>query len=267
MIDYGKFSVCGIPVAAVDYQAAVSKIMSAAAARRGYSVSALAVHGIMTGVLDRMHRARLQSLDLVVPDGQPVRWALNFLHRQQLKKRVYGPQLTLHLLEEAENSGVPVFFYGSKPEVLSPLMSNLRHNYPDLQIAGYKSSAFRCLSDHENEVVIDEIRNSGAQIVFVGLGCPRQEVWAYENTPKLNMPVIAVGAAFDFHAGTLSQAPQFMQDRGLEWLYRLYKEPRRLWRRYGYLNPLFCYWIAKQWLFPGYIETTTDVVPDMIRYG
>lgn len=267
MIELGRFSVCGVPIDAVDYEMSVSRIMSAAGNRIPYCVSALAVHGVMTGVLDREHLARLQSFDLIVPDGQPVRWAMNLLHKQNLKKRVYGPELTLRLLERAETDGTRVYFYGSRPTVLGRLLANVRNKFPDLTIAGSQPSQFKCLTDEENQMMIQDIKDTGAQIVFIGLGCPRQEVWAFENAAKLQMPVIAVGAAFDFHAGTLSQAPPFMQDRGLEWLYRLYKEPRRLWRRYVYLNPLFCLSVAKQWCMPKSMQTDHPITPRPVRYG
>lgn len=271
MIDHGRFDVCGIPVSAVDYEACLSKIIPAAQQQRPLSVSALAVHGVMTGVLDREHRQRLQSLDLVVPDGQPVRWAMNLLHGQKLSQRVYGPELTLRTCAAAEREGISVYFYGSRSEVLDSLLKNLKQKFPRLEVAGVRTSRFRKLSTDENDDMIQRIRQSGAGIVFVGLGCPRQEVWAFENTKQLAMPVLAVGAAFDFHAGLLSQAPNWMQARGLEWFYRLSKEPRRLWRRYLYLNPLFCIAVARQYLAKGKQSPDSrsgqDATPTPMRYG
>jgi len=270
MIDLGVHSVCGVSVAAVDYDAAVAKIMHAAQRKRRYAVSALAVHGVMTGFNDTEHRNRLNSLDLVVPDGQPVRWALRLLHGCKLDDRVYGPELTWRVCAASEAAGLPVLFFGSKPETLSALAENLRRAFPDLRIAGLMPSRFRTLTDAENEDVLEQIRATGAGVVFVGLGCPRQEVWAYENASALSCPVLAVGAAFDFHAGLLKQAPPWMQDRGLEWLYRLSREPRRLWRRYAYLNPLFCYAVARQYFAAASsIDSTADhePTPARIRYG
>lgn len=267
MIDHGRHNVGGVWVAAVDYDHAVSRIIEAARSARPLSVSALAVHGVMTGVLDREHAHRLNALDLVVPDGQPVRWALNLLHRVGLKQRVYGPELTLRVLAEAARRNVPVFFYGSTPDVLAQLERRLRERFPALEIAGAQPSRFRQLTAEENAAMIADIKRSGAGIVFVGLGCPRQEVWAFENTADLSMPVLAVGAAFDFHAGLLSQAPAWMQDRGLEWLYRLSVEPRRLWRRYLYLNPLFCLRIARQYVFGHDPAVGTGREPQRLHYG
>lgn len=270
MIDLGVHSVCGVSVSAIDYDAAVARIMQAGQSRRRFAVSALAVHGIMTGFTDPEHRSRLNSLDLVAPDGQPVRWALRLLHGCRLDDRVYGPELTLRVCAAAQEAGLPVLFYGSKPETLAALSENLGRAFPKLRIAGLMPSKFRTLTEAENEEVLRKIRATGAGLVFVGLGCPRQEVWAYENAQALSLPVLAVGAAFDFHAGLLKQAPKWMQDRGLEWLYRLSREPRRLWRRYAYLNPLFCYAVARQYLAsPSRNDGAADheATPARMRYG
>src|SRR3954463_12756060 len=194
-------------VDAIDYEAVVERIIGAAHERRSMSVSALAVHGVMTGVLDPAHRYRLNHLDLVVPDGQPVRWALNGLYKTRLTDRVYGPTLTLKLCETAAAESLPVYFYGSQPNVLYELSRNLCERFPNLKIAGSQPSRFRPLSASEKLEVAQRIVDSGAQLTFVGLGCPRQEVWAYEYRDLLPMPIIAVGAAFDFHAQTLPQAP------------------------------------------------------------
>lgn len=241
MIDRGKRNVIGVLVDAVDYEAAVSRIITAAKARAPMSVSALAAHGVMTGVQDDEHRYRLNHLDLVVPDGQPVRWVLNWLHNTGLADRVYGPNLMLHLCERAAAESLPVYLYGSRPDVLQALSRNLCARFPALQIAGFQPSRFRRLSPDEKQEVMRAIVNSGAAMVFVGLGCPRQEVWVYEFRGNLSMPLIAVGAAFDFHAGTLAQAPEYLQRAGLEWFYRLIREPPRLWRRYVFLNPYYLF--------------------------
>jgi len=243
MIDKGKKNVLGILVNALNYEAAVSKILAAASAGKPMSVSALAVHGVMTGVLDSTHRYRLNHLDLVLPDGQPVRWALNLLYHTQLPDRVYGPNTMLQICERAAEEGLSIYLYGSKASVLEALSHNLCQRFPKLIIAGTQPSKFRQVSPQEKQEIVQQIRNSGAAITFVGLGCPRQEVWAYEYRDDLSMPLIAVGAAFDFHAGTLAKSPEFLSKIGLEWLFRLIKEPKRLWKRYLFLNPLYI------WLF------------------
>lgn len=246
MIDYGKQNILGVSVDAVDYEAAVARIITAAKARQGFSAAALAVHGVMTGVLDPVHRFRLNHLDLITPDGQPVRWAMQWLHGVRLPDRVYGPTLMLKVCEKAASEGIPVYLFGSNVPVIDELMAQLHKRFPQLILAGAEPSRFRRGTALEKQEVIRSIRDSGAAITFVGLGCPRQEVWIYEFVKELSMPLIAVGAAFDFHAGSLPQAPAGMQRWGLEWLYRLIKEPGRLWKRYLALSPLYLWNVALQ---------------------
>jgi exopolysaccharide biosynthesis WecB/TagA/CpsF family protein len=239
MIARGKHNVLGVMIDAVDYEAAVDRILCAAKNSSPLAVSALAVHGVMTSVTDPAHRYRLNNLDLVVPDGQPVRWALNLLHRTGLRDRVYGPTLTLKTCQRAAVEDVPIFLFGGSAELLEALRERLCARFPSLQIAGTLPSKFRQLNPREKQEVVDTIRDSGARITLVGLGCPRQEVWAFEFRDALSMPLLAVGAAFNFHAGLLAQAPPWMQRSGLEWLFRLLREPRRLWKRYLLLNPAY----------------------------
>lgn len=246
MIDAGKRNVLGVLVDAVDYEAAVGRVISAARDGRPYGVSALAVHGVMTGVDDDTHRHRLNALDLVTPDGQPVRWALNWLHGTNLTERVYGPELSRRLYEAAARERLPVFFYGSTPEVLAAMRTNLQVQFPGLVIAGMEPSRFRKLEPGELEQVADRIRATGARMAFIGLGCPRQEVFTYELRDALRMPAIAVGAAFDYHAGLVGEPPQWLQDHGLQWAYRLVQDPARLWRRYVLLNPRYLARLAAQ---------------------
>jgi N-acetylglucosaminyldiphosphoundecaprenol N-acetyl-beta-D-mannosaminyltransferase len=244
----GRLNVLGIQVDALDYDSVVDRVVSAAREGRGLTVSALAVHGVMTGVADPVQRYRLNHLDLVVPDGQPVRWAMNLLHGAALADRVYGPTLMLKLCQRAAVEELPIYLYGSRPEVVERLREKLVSRIPRLAIAGAEPSRFRRLAPEERRDVVTRIRSSGAVITFVGLGCPRQEVWAYEQRETLQMPILAVGAAFDFHAGTLPQAPAVLQAHGLEWLFRLVQEPRRLWRRYLFLNPLYLTLVTLQGL-------------------
>lgn len=246
MIDRGKKNILGVLVDAVDYEAAVERIVEAARERKPCSVSALAVHGVMTGVQDPVHRHRLNHLDLVCPDGQPVRWALNRLHGAKLNDRVYGPDLTLKVCERAAQEKLPVYLYGSRPEILDALAHRLRSQAPGLVIAGMQPSRFRQVSPEEKVEIVHQIRDSEAAIALVGLGCPRQEVWVYEFRNELSMPLLAVGAAFDFHAGRLPQAPKALQNLGLEWLFRFVHEPARLWKRYLLLNPHYLFLIALQ---------------------
>ncbi len=246
MINCGKRNILGILVDAVDYESSVSAILIAARAHIPYSVSALAVHGVMTGIQDAFQRYRLNHLDLLVPDGQPVRWGLNWLHHVGLVERVYGPNLMLAVCSRAAEEHLPVYFYGSRPQVLAALCANLQQRFPQLIIAGQSPSLFRKSTQEEKKAIIQRILKSGSAITFVGLGCPRQEIWIYEYCAHLSQPTIAVGAAFDFHAGMLPQAPEWMQKSGLEWFFRLTREPGRLWKRYLLLNPWYLALLVQQ---------------------
>lgn len=246
MIDRGKQNLLGVLIDAVDYDAAVRRIVDGAVAGRPVGVSALAVHGVMEAVADPELRYRINNLDLVTPDGQPVRWALNLLHQTQLSDRCYGPTLTLRVCEEAARKGLPVFFYGSRQEVLDRLADRLVARHPDLLIAGMAPSTFGRVSPAELDEIAARITASGARIVFAGLGCPRQEVFAYEMRERLGLPVLAVGAAFDYHAGLRKEPPSWVQRAGLQWLWRLAEDPRRLWRRYARTNPAFVLRVAAQ---------------------
>jgi exopolysaccharide biosynthesis WecB/TagA/CpsF family protein len=246
MINGEKTNLLGILISAVDYESAVSAIMAAAHEGRGFAVSALAVHGVMTGVLSPQHRYRLNSLDLVTPDGQPVRWAMNLLHQTRLADRVYGPTLTQEVMRACARERMPIYLYGTTHAMLTELRKALATKIPDLEIAGCEPSLFRPISETERREIALRIRASGAKITFVGIGCPRQEIWAYEFRDLLSMPVLAVGAAFPFIAGSLPQAPCWMQSCGLEWLFRLAMEPKRLWRRYVLLNPLYLVMLGLQ---------------------
>jgi N-acetylglucosaminyldiphosphoundecaprenol N-acetyl-beta-D-mannosaminyltransferase len=246
LIDLGKQNVLGIQINAIDYEAVVTKIITAAKNHHAMTVSALAVHGIMTGVFNEYQKYRLNNLDLLVPDGQPVRWALNVLYKTTLVERVYGPTLMLKICEKAEIDGLPIYFYGSHSDVLSALISNIMIRYPNIHISGYQPSLFRKVTSFEKAGIIKKILETKPAIVFVGLGCPRQETWIYENRNELQLPLIAVGAAFDFYGETLTQAPDWMQIHGLEWLFRLAQEPKRLWKRYLLFNPLYIILLSLQ---------------------
>ncbi|MBO3742019.1 WecB/TagA/CpsF family glycosyltransferase [Actinoplanes flavus] len=245
-VGQGKRNVLGVLVDATDYATATAQIIEAARERRGFAVTALAVHGVMTGVEDPAHNARLNSFDLVTPDGQPVRWALNVLHRAGLTDRVYGPELTLRVVEQAAAEGLPVYLYGSTEPTLERLVPALMGMFPSLRIAGVEASKFRKSEPGEAEAIAERIKASGARVVLVGLGCPRQEIFTYAMRPLLDMPLLAVGAAFDYHAGLLKNPPAWMQRYALEWLWRLGLEPKRLWKRYVLLNPAYLSRLAAQ---------------------
>jgi N-acetylglucosaminyldiphosphoundecaprenol N-acetyl-beta-D-mannosaminyltransferase len=251
----------------VDCEAATDSILRAAHEKRGAAISALAVHGLMTGVLDRTQKFRLNHFDLVVPDGQPVRWAINWLYGSGLTAPVRGGNLTMNLCTRAAAEGLSVYFYGSTPDVLHSLKKSLEEKLPGILIAGMECSKFRRLDPSEKPVIAAAIRDSGASIAFVGLGCPRQEVFAYEFRDILNMPVVAVGAAFPFLAGELPEAPQWMRNTGLEWFFRFASEPKRLWRRYVFLNPAYIFLLVLQALGFSSFSTSGKAPTHELLYG
>jgi len=182
---------------------------------------------------------------MIVPDGQPVRWALNSFFNIGLQDRVYGPDLTLHVLDAADKNRLNVFLYGSTKNTLTAFRQFISTRYPNVNICGIHVDRFRDATDEEDMQDIEGINNSDAHIVLVGRGCPRQEMWVANHIGKINAVMMAVGAAFDFHAGTVAQAPAWMQNNGLEWLYRLLKEPKRLWKRYFFTNSIFIFLFLK----------------------
>lgn len=242
----GKKNLLGVGIDAIDYEAATAAIVEAASGPTAYAGTALAVHGLMEAVRDPEYRHRINHLDLVTPDGQPVRWALDALHRTDLPDRCYGPTLMLHVLAAAQEHGLPVYLYGSRPEVLAELEANLVARFRGLVVAGSSPSTFAQVPPEDMDAIAERIRDSGARIVFAGLGCPRQEVFAYEMRARLGMPVLAIGAAFDYHAGVRREPPAVVQRWGLQWVWRLVAEPRRMWRRYLETNPAFVLGVARQ---------------------
>ena len=193
-------------------------------------------------------REAVNSSEVVCPDGMPLVWLCRGRGAAQTR-RVYGPDALLAVCEDGVAGGYRHYFYGSTTETLQRLTSNLRQRFPGIIIAGAYSPPFRPASPHEDAAAIEQINASRADIVWVGLGMPRQELWAAEHQDLLEAPVLMpVGAAFDFHAGTVRQAPLWMQRSGTEWLFRLTQEPRRLWRRYLLGNSRFVYLLAREWL-------------------
>jgi N-acetylglucosaminyldiphosphoundecaprenol N-acetyl-beta-D-mannosaminyltransferase len=240
--------VLGIPLALTDYTAVVDWIDAMVAGGRRGTLSAAAVHLVMRAREDPEIRRAVLDLTLVVPDGQPLVWALHALgHREAT--RVYGPDLMARHCARSARTGTPVYLYGGRSEAaLVALAVNLRTRFPGLEIAGAHSPPFRALSAAEDDLAARRIDRSGAQVVWVGIGQPRQEQWMSRMRPRLAAPMlIAVGAAFDFHAGLVPQAPAWMGRNGLEWAYRLAREPRRLWRRYARYNPRFVAAFARQY--------------------
>ncbi len=234
-----KVDLFGVDVTISTYDHAVGEVIDAAKARRSFGLSALAVHGLMEAVSDPRFRAQVNSLSMSVPDGQPVRWALNMLHHAGLRDRVYGPELTWRVIEAAADEGVGLYLYGSTEETCAKFVESIRHRHPQAIIADVQPDRFREATPEEDLADIDRINRSGAGIVLVGRGCPRQERWVADHMGSVDAAMLAVGAAFDYGAGTLDPPPAWMQRIGLQWLYRLGQEPGRLWKRYLITNSNF----------------------------
>jgi len=239
-------SILGMRVDATSYDDAAARVMkwAAGADRRRY-VCVSTVHMVMEGHDDARYQSVVNGADLVTPDGMPLVWGLRLLGVPDAE-RVYGPTLTPRLLAAAARAGVPVGFYGGEPEVLDKLIAVAVDRFPGLRVVYACSPPFRALSLEEDAVIVDRINASGARLLFVGLGCPKQERWMAAHRSSVNAVMLGVGAAFDFTAGVKAQAPHFIQNLGLEWLFRLVCEPRRLWRRYLRHNPRFVTFFALQ---------------------
>jgi N-acetylglucosaminyldiphosphoundecaprenol N-acetyl-beta-D-mannosaminyltransferase len=241
--------VLGVPLALIDYERTLDWIDDAVAGgHRGYLCVA-ATHTVMATHDDPALRAAVLAADFTVPDGQPLVWALKALGHD-VSDRVYGPDLMEQACARAAQTGRRFYLYGGRnPGALAQLARSLRLRYPGLRIVGGQAPPFRDLTDAEEDAVAADIKRSGADVVWVGLGVPKQEKWMARMRHRLSAPVlVGVGAAFDFHAGLIPQAPGWMQRLGLEWLFRLAQEPRRLWRRYLRYNPRFVVAFVRQFL-------------------
>ncbi len=241
--------VLGVPLALTDYDKTLDWIDAMVASdSRGY-VCVAAVHTVMASREDPELREAVLGSDLTVPDGQPLVWAMNALGHD-LPSRVYGPELMDRACARAAETGQRFYLYGGRNQgALVQLALNLRRRHPGLKIVGGYAPPYRELTPEEEDAIAAEINRSGADVVWVGIGVPKQEKWMARMRERLEAPVlVGVGAAFDFHAGLQPQAPQSLQRLGLEWAYRLAHEPRRLFKRYARYNPLFVSGFARQYL-------------------
>ena len=241
--------ILGVPLALTDYERTLQWMDGAVAERRKAYVCVAAVHTVMLFREDPELREAVLGSTFTVPDGQPLVWAMNALGAN-LPHRVYGPDLMAKACARAATTGTRMFLYGTKSEAdLAGLTRTLERRYPGLRIVGGHPPLFRPLSAAEQAEVAAKINASGADVVWVGLGVPRQEKFMHAMRAQLDAPVlVGVGAAFDFHAGFVRQAPPWLQRMGMEWAFRLAMEPRRLWRRYAKYNPLFVVAFARQYL-------------------
>jgi N-acetylglucosaminyldiphosphoundecaprenol N-acetyl-beta-D-mannosaminyltransferase len=248
-VEIRKREILGIPVAMTDYEGAIEAMDAMVDEReRGY-VCAVAVHALTLGYDDPEMAEALRDATLVLPDGMPVVWAANMLGAN-LRDRVYGPELMLRYNDHCAERGHRIWLYGGRDQgSLVQLALNLRRRHPGINIVGGYSPPFRPMTGEEEDALVDQINDARPDVLWVGIGVPKQEKWMARMRNRLDVPVMcAVGAAFDFHAGRISQAPSWMQQRGLEWIYRIAQEPRRLLPRYLYFNPRFVLAFARQYL-------------------
>ena len=247
-VDLQQRYVLGQRLDATDYADATARVVDWA--RRGESryVCLSNVHMVMQGWDNPNFRQIINAADLITTDGVPLVWCLRALG-VPLAVRVYGPDLTLHVCAAAAQQQLAIGLYGGTAQSLKEFAAMLQSRFPAIEIACSIAPPFRPLTAAEDLAYTKQLTKSGARILFVGIGCPKQEIWMSEHRGRLNMPMLGVGAAFDFHAGRVKQAPAWLQGIGLEWLFRLLVEPRRLWRRYAWHNPRFVLFFIEQLLW------------------
>lgn len=245
-IEFDTYKVLHPQYCALSCEEAAAVIVERSRQRQSFGVAALAVHGLVESLRDSVLGAKINRISMIVPDGQPVVWALNSLHNLSIPFKVPGPTLTLEVLKQADKHNLKVFLFGSTADTLAKFKLHIEETYQGLEVCGVHEDRFREATEQEDEEDTKKINESGAHIVLVGRGCPRQEHWVADHVGKIDASMMAVGAAFDYHAGKLVRAPQWMQKYGLEWFYRFLQEPRRLWKRYLVTNSIFVYRIAKQ---------------------
>lgn len=238
-------NILGARVDATSYTDAVDRVIEWARAGESRYVCAASMNNIMEAYDSPEFKAIHNQADLVTPDGTPLVWGLRLLGLKHAS-RVYGPDLTPALLSAAESNGITVGFYGASPEVLNRLLAVVNTRWPMLDVRYAFSPPFRPLSEDEDAAVVREINDSGARILFIGLNTPKQDRWMAAHRGRVNVVMMGVGAAFDFLAGTKPQAPRWLMPLGLEWLFRLITEPKRLWKRYTKHVPRFAFLLALQ---------------------
>ena len=238
-----KFFILNVGISAIDINDACSLVEGAISRRQKKYICVCPVSTIMECKRDERVLKSVNSADLATPDGMPVVWIGRMLGFKNIR-RVYGPELMQNICDISAKKGYKLYFYGANQDTLNKLQGRLSNKYPGLIISGSFSPPFRQLIEEEDNKIVEEINRSNPDIIWVGLGSPKQDVWMYEHRERINAPVmIGVGAAFDFLAGTKPQAPRWVRDNGFEWLFRLITEPKRLWRRYLINYPLFVYYL------------------------
>ncbi len=245
MAQFCSYSTLGVRVHAVQIPDVIARMEEWIAKREACRFIAVTdMHSVMEAQQDERFKAILNSADLVVPDGFPLVWLGRRKGFRRLRRRVYGPELMLRFCEESAPKAYRHFFFGGAPGVAEEVARRFASKFPGLVVAGAFCPPFRLLTARENEAAITVIERSRADIVWVGLGAPKQERWMFANRDNLRVPVlVGVGAAFDFHAGRVAQAPVWMREHGLEWFFRLLQEPRRLWHRYLVYGTQFAFYV------------------------
>jgi N-acetylglucosaminyldiphosphoundecaprenol N-acetyl-beta-D-mannosaminyltransferase len=243
--DVAHFGVLGVRAHAVQIREVIERMQGWIRERSAcHAIAATSMHGIVEAQHDPFFKEILNATDLVVPDGMPLVW-LGRLHGHGLSRRVYGPDLLLAFCEESASQGYRHFFYGGEPGVAERLAESLKARFPGLNVVGTCSPPFRPLSAKEDEETVEMIDRAAPDVLWVGLGTPKQERWMHEHRTRLRVPVmVGVGAAFDMLSGRRKQAPRWMREHGLEWSFRLSQEPRRLWRRYLVYGTQFIAYLA-----------------------
>lgn len=244
-INRRRVPVLGLNVDFTDYQKVIARITDLARAAGGGYVCVANVHMTIEAEDDRTYRDLVNDADLVVPDGTPLVWMQRWQGNEGASQ-VRGPSLMPMLMGHAEREGLKVGFLGGRQEVLERLLERARSDFPSLDVAYAYSPPFRALSDEDNASIANDINSAGVQILFVGLGCPKQERWMAANRDRVNAVALGVGAAFDLYAGEIREAPGVVSRLGLEWVFRLLQEPRRLFSRYLLVNPRFMWLAGKQ---------------------
>lgn len=245
---HNRHDIIGSKISALSMEQCKAMIFDLASCRESSSVCICNVHSVVTARQNQDLRRAINSAAIATPDGMPLAWVLRRCGVAG-QERISGPDLMPALLQEAGPRGVGVFFYGSSQETLDRLVTSVEGGYTGIRVVGSYSPPFRPLTAYETDEVVKRINDSGAGLVFVGLGCPKQEVWMHEVSPRIQGVLIGVGAAFDFLAGTKKRAPGWMQRTGLEWAFRLCQEPRRLFVRYFSTNTKFVFHMAMDWIF------------------
>jgi len=240
-----KKQLLGSEISHAGLQTVREHIMAWAQARQSAYVCIANVHMVVEALLNPAFQLVLNQADLATPDGKPLSVLMNTLYGTH-QHRIAGPDLMLDVLADAVQQGIGVYFYGATEETLVQLKAKLSQEYPALRLAGMTCPPFRPLTPAEDETIVNDINYSGAGVIFVALGCPKQERWMAEHKGRIHGVMIGVGAAFNFYTGQIGRAPQWMQDNCLEWLYRLYKEPTRLFKRYLITNSIFMVVALKQ---------------------